>query len=190
MPECTMRVTLTGVDSGGYIFENVFHVLGQFTTESMYFLARQLNDYLSDPFLVVYLEAFPNVCKLLTSSVVSLLPDAGITHVAVVNEFGARDIAQSSGTLALGLKMVPEDGVPPVGHQYVPCLGDGDVAADVVIPDGSFSALASAYFDIDGSAPTWAWQLAIWNKSTSTARPVDEVSLMVKPVVLSKRQRA
>lgn len=190
MPECTCRVTITGVDSGGYVFENVLTINGTFSTEAMYQIAQTLGDYLADPFLVTYVEAFPNVVKILTLSVVTLLPDPGITFIQAVNEFGGRDVMQASGTLALGFQLVPNDGVPPVGHQYVPCLGDGDVEADVIVVDPTFTALAAAYAAIDGTAPTYAWQLAVWNKETKTGRPVFHATQMVKPVVLSKRQRA
>lgn len=190
MPECTCRVTITGIDAGGYVFENVFVVNGEFTTEPMYQIAHLLEDYLEDPFLVTYAEAFPSDVTILTMSVVTLLPDPGITYVMTHNVAGGRDVVQASGTLALGFKLIPTDGVPPIGHQYVPCLGDGDVLADVVVVDPSFSALETAYGAINGSAPTYAWQLAVWNKETSTGRPVFSAQLMGKPVVLSKRQRA
>lgn len=190
MAEFTARVTATGIDSGGYIFENVFYVNGEFTTQTMYELAAAVEDYLADPFFATYVEALPNVVKLLTISVATVLPDAGITFVANVNEFGSRDVSQASGTLALGFRIVPDDGVPPVGHQYVPCLGDGDVEADVVVGNAEFTALEGAYQTLCTPAGVHNIELAIWNKTTSTGRGAGAVTQMVKPVVLSKRQRA
>lgn len=191
MANCTGRVTVTGIDAGGYIYENVFYMNGTFTTESMYDLAADLNDYLSDPFFVTYIEAFTSDVKILTASAAMVLPDKGITHVNTINEFGARDVVQASGTLGLGFKIVPGDGVPPSGHQYVPCLGDGDVVGDIVVVDASFTALQGAYQALVlPSTGLHQWSLGIWNKATTTARPAQHVSLMPKPVVLSKRQRA
>jgi hypothetical protein len=190
MATFTARVTATGIDAGGYIFENVFYVNGEFTTQTMYEIATAVEDYLADPFFATYVEALPNVVKLLTISVATVLPDAGITFVANVNEFGARDVSQASGTLALGFRIVPDDGVPPVGHQYVPCLGDGDVEADVVVDNAAFDALKAAYGALCSPGGLLNCQLAIWNKATSTGRGAAAVDQMVKPVVLSKRQRA
>lgn len=190
MANCVMRVTITGVDSGGYVFENVFYVQGTFTTESMYVLATNLASYLASPFLDDYKDVFPSTCKILTLSVASVDPDPGLSAVRVVNENGVRGIVQSSGTLAVGLKLVPDDGVPPLGHQYVPCVGDGDVVADLLDDPSSFDGLAAAYANIDGSATTYAWQLGIWGGDPKVFREVDIVSVMAKPVVLSKRQRA
>lgn len=190
MTTAIFQVTISGKDSGGYVWQNVFHVRGTLaaavTTADFQALVTFVTDELIPPMAAA--KADSNV--MLNIGVKQVLPVATYTYNSPINQAGDRSGTENLGAVAGKITMYPVSGAI-TGRMFLNGCLDTDFEADVIVTayQTLLDGVADALNLFDGSPLSYLWELGIYNKETSGFVVVDECASQQRPGVLSKRVR-
>ena len=186
-----IQTTISGKDSGGFIFENVLNL----TTDDMVSTVQEVLDAINLEVTTVILPAYAaamtlaNVLLDVSSRMSGITPSYSLHNpVSIV---GARDLDSAVGALSGVLNFLPVSGVF-IGRMFVAGCAVRDFVNDIIDPDylGLLEDLAGALGTWDGTNATWHWQLKVLNKVANSTVSVTGVTARNRPTTLNKRMRA
>lgn len=184
------QVTISGKDSGGYVWQNVIHVRGSDTPPIEVSVMSELASYILAGLCTAMAAAKADTNIVLNVGVKVVLPAASFTYNAPANMEGMRTGTENVGAIAGKITMYPTEGTA-TGRMFLNGCLDDDFDRDSI--SGAYLTLLNDVADalnlIDGSDVTHAWELGIFNKETSAFVSVDECRSVATPGVLSKRVR-
>lgn len=188
----TVQCTINGKDSGGYIWQNVFHLTGDDTGED-----ETTASYLSDAAAAMQsaLEDPMSNAKAATNVILSyqtklIVPVTSFTFTRLANVPGQRESAESVGALGGKLIMYPNSGFT-TGRMFINGCLETDFTADIISDTYKtlMDAIATALETFNGSDVDHHWQLVLLHKKTGNTSPVNDVETQITPGILGKRVR-
>jgi hypothetical protein len=182
--------TISGRDAGGFVWENVFHVLTSDDVTDTFPLLTALNSEIETSIMPAFTAAMAAGTFLLDIASKIIDPATTYTLHQSENEEGARVGDAALGAIAGVLKWLPVTGIH-TGRMFICCGLIGDFVNDVMDAayHGLLTTLANAFTALDGSDPSFGWQLTIHSKKAGTDTPVAGNSVLFRPTTLNKRLR-
>ncbi len=186
-----LEATISGIDTNGFVWENVFHVTSDNDAASEHDILANLGAYINTNLIPVYQAAMALTNKILAVGVRVISPTPSYTLTKNINVSGGRDIPSANGSMAGRIKFLPETGTA-TGRVYIAGLAVDDVEGDLLTPDyqSLLEDIADIFTGMDGTPVTDHWQLVIWNKKLRTFVKVIADFIYAVVGVLSKRLKA
>jgi hypothetical protein len=186
----TIQATISGIDSGGYLWENVFHVTTNTVLTSEHDILDAMNTKINSVITGPYALAMSSQCKILDIASKIIGGAASYTLHKAVNIPGTRDISAYPGPVNGKIAWLPKTG-SHVGHQYLAGACNGDFDTDIILPGYKtlVEAVIAAFMTLDGSDISYGWQLVIYNRKTLAAISVAAGVALLTACYLSKRAR-
>jgi len=187
----TLQMTISGIDGGGFAFQNVFHIQSESGVGTDFEVMNAANLMVVTDIIPVYQDAAVDEYHFLDVAAKIIDPNPSYTVHDPIDVVGSRVGDQAMGAIAAMISFYPSGG-SHIGRIFVVGSNTSDWANDFVVPAyfTLLNALGDAFIAIDGSAPTYAWQFGIWNKSTPAFLPVTHYVTSGRPTTLTKRMRA
>jgi hypothetical protein len=185
--------SIGGIDPGGFSFENVFHISSTYAGgDTTFTTAGHLITFLESAVLGAYVAAMNNQSKILEISARCINPIPDFTRLRPEVMFGGRVLTPAIGAVCGRLVFLPTAAPLHVSSMFIPNGCEGDYIVDLI--QAAYSALlddlGDAFIGIDGSEPTYEWQLIQWHRKTSDAADIDQFYTSPNPTTLNKRIRA
>jgi hypothetical protein len=187
----TYQITLNGLDQGGFLFQNVFHMQSDGVFDDLPTQIGAAIDVFQAAVETAYKACMPNSCRLLTWQGRIIDPVPSYTMTKIIDAAGARDRDTLPGAVAGCIKWLPSGGTA-TGRTFVACPSTIDFPADVISGEYEtlLQALSDAVLTLDGTSMTHHWRFGIWNRETPAFLPVLEGNVLSRPTSLNKRMRA
>lgn len=186
------QITTSGIDSGGFTWENVIHVQCSDPTGSLADFLDQVNDLYVTGVASVYADAMTDKAKILDISSKIVAPTTSYTLHRPVTIPGTRALDPAVGQIATCISWLPQSG-NKLGRMFAVGAAIGDFVLDIIDPAyaGLVEALGTAIMTtFDGSDPITAAQLVIFDKQTGVGTIVDGRQVKQYSTTLNKRCRA
>lgn len=185
-----VQMTISGIDGGGFVFQNVFHLQTPDTAADVPTLLAAACDEVNTNIMPPINAAMHTSAKILDIAAKVINPTTSYTIHKPVSLGGSRSGVASVGAVAGQLSFYPAAGTH-VGRMFVM----GGLIVDWVLDQiqsayaGLLDNIAAALIAENGTAATYAWQFGIWNKSTPAFLPVVSSTHKLLPTTLNKRLR-
>lgn len=191
MADRVFEVVISGHDSGGFAFENVFFVASPDDALPQLQDLKDLQAKVFSDIIPPYQDSASDGVVFLDISAKMIFPTTSYTLHFGINEAGSRDIQQLPGNNSAYLRFVPETG-NRTGGIYVVGACQGDLNEDQVQPTyaGLLSDLGTAFKGLDGTDGTHHWQLVLFHKKLGTFTNVTDFVIPTVATSLTKRIRA
>lgn len=186
----TIEVTISGIDCGGFPWQNVFYVEeGSTGTELNERLAACASRIETD-IVPALADCMNDASKIFNIGCKQIEPETSYTYNLPQDVVGTRAGDSSTGAIAGRIDFLPGTGTAK-GRTYVQGAIQADVKNDVITNTylALLEALGDAYMLLDGSNPTFFWQLIIFNKAEETSTNAVDYQVAVRPTTLNKRMR-
>jgi len=187
----TLQVTYSGKDSGGYVWQNVFHVEIEEGADNEAVYLSAVADVIDTAITDALAAAMADTCAIYDLATKVIFDVPSYSFHKVLNRVGDRDVNQDTGAIAGKIVWFPVAG-NAVGHQFITGVCEGDYESDVI--QGPYeillAAVKDAFLTLNGTAAPYVPQLTIYNKVTNAHQDVASGAVLLSPCILSKRIRA
>lgn len=185
-----IEVTISGKDSGGYIFQNVSHYQTDDTETTDATLLEAMNSAIVDNVITPYTNCMNSSSTILNVASRMKSPTPGFTINLPMNEPGTVEGDPAVGALCGKIGFYPDAGYR-VGRMFVAGPVDQAFTDDQATStyQGELQSLGDAFVGIMASIGTYHFQFGLWGKPLSGFVAFTRSKAMGSPGVLSKRIR-
>lgn len=188
----TFQVTISGRESGGFVWENVFHVTNSYGgTDSTFAQSGTLAALVAATIVPDYAASMASDATILAVSARAIDAVPSLTNVIPSVVPGTRGASGQVGSIAGRIVFIPTPGSTRPSSMFCPGGMPGDFVNDQIQAPylGFLNAVGDDFLLLDGSDVTYQWQLVQWHKKTSSSTNIDEFYVSPNPSSLNKRIR-
>lgn len=192
MPK-VFQCTVSGIDAGGFAWQNVFHVSSNYAgVDSDFVVAGALNQFIATTLGTPWAAAINDQSTILAVSSRCIDPVPNFTNVLPFTNVGVRILTPALGAVCGRLVFLPTAAPLHVSSMFINNGCEGDYVKDQLQAgyQGLLEDLGDAFLLFDGTTATYEWQLIQWHVKTSDAADLDEYYVSPNPTTLNKRIRA
>lgn len=187
------QVNVSGIDSGGFSWENVFHVSSTYAGgDTTFETADHLNQFVAATLGTPWAAVMNDQASILAISSRCIAPVPNFTRLLPFTNAGTRILTPAIGAVCGRLVFLPTDAPLHVSSLFVNNGCEGDFVIDQIQAgyQGLLQDLGDAFLLFDGSTATYEWQLIQWHRKDSSAADLDQYYVSPNPTTLNKRMRA
>jgi len=186
-----VQCTISGIDSGGFAWSNVFHFQGVQGAGSFFDFLDFVNGIIETSIIPKYQAAANDLTKFLDIGTKGVGADASYTLHKKLALSGSRAVAAFMGAVCPLIRFLPDSGslvggMFAVGAGVADFVGDEIQAAYVIL----LQDLANTMTAFDGTVGPHNLQLVTYNKNGPVIMPMKHNQVPTRPTTLNKRMRA